>query len=140
MHGRGEEVTEPKLYVPGQDRKADDLVKLYDGLNASPLAESTLAADERQPNDPFGLSSNKAPTDDYEMGKAAAVRFTKFFALLVQDFSLAPKAAIYMAELTFLNIFNADDIPLTEEEINQARNAAFKYYSESRSMVPSAKR
>lgn len=133
-------MTEPKLYVPGQNRKADELVELYERLSSSPVAEVTRSAEERKANDPFGLSSPKAPTEDYEAGKEGAVRFTKFFALLVQDFALAPKASLFMAELTFLNIFNAEDIPLSPAEIEEARAAAFKYYSESREKIPSKSR
>jgi hypothetical protein len=131
---------EPKVYVPGQDRKADELAKLYDQLAGSKVAERADAPDEREAKDPFGLSKKAAPKDDYEVAKACAERFTKFFALLLQDFELAPKAALYMAELTFLNIFNADDIPLSKEEIEEARRAAFEYYAKSRPLVPSAKR
>jgi hypothetical protein len=133
-------VTEPKLYVPGQNRKADELVALYDRLSSSPVAEVALSTEERKASDPFGLSATKSPTEDYEAGKEGAVRFTKFFALLVQDFALAPKAALFMAELTFLNIFNAEDIPLTSADIEEARAAAFKYYSESREKIPSKSR
>lgn len=133
-------MNDPKLYVPGQNRKADELVKLYENLSASPIAEVTSTAEERSANDPFGLSSAKTPTEDYEAGKEGAVRFTKFFALLVQDFALAPKASLFMAELTFLNIFNAEDIPLSSSEIEEARAAAFKYYSESRAKIPSKSR
>ena len=133
-------MNDPKLYVPGQNRKADELVKLYENLSASPIAEVTSTAEERSATDPVGLSSAKAPTEDYEAGKEGAVRFTKFFALLVQDFALAPKASLFMAELTFLNIFNAEDIPLSSSEIEEARAAAFKYYSESRAKIPSKSR
>lgn len=133
-------MSEPKLYIPGQSRKADELVQLYERLRSSPIATATTSTEERPANDPFGLSSAKAPTEDFEAGKEGAVRFTKFFALLVQDFALAPKASLFMAELTFLNIFNADDIPLSESEIEEARAAAFKYYSESRAKIPSQSR
>ena len=131
---------EPKLYIPGQNQAADALVKLYENISASPIAEALASGEERPAKDPFGLNNAPALTDDYEAGKAGAVRFTKFFALLVQDFTLAPKVALFMAELTFLNIFNSDNIPLSEADIEDARKAAFKYYSESLSKVPSLKR
>lgn len=129
---------EPKVYVPGQDRKADELAKLYDQINTTALAERTPTGDERKANDPFGLSEARTAKDDYDVGKAAAERFTKFFALLVQDFELAPRAALFAAELTFLNIFNADDLPLPEAEVEAARKAAFEYYTKSRELIPSA--
>lgn len=128
---------EPKVYVPGQDRKADDLIKLYDKINVSPAAERTIG-EERSVNDPFGIEKRGEPKDDYEAGKSAAERFTKFFGLLVQDFELAPRAALFAAELTFLNIFNSDDLPLPEAEVEAARKAAFEYYSKSRELIPSA--
>lgn len=129
---------EPKVYVPGQDRKADDLAKFYDQISATTLAERTPSNDERKATDPFGFSETRTPKEDYEIGKAAAERFTKFFALLVQDFELAPRAALFCAELTFLNIFNADDIPISEVEVEAARKAAFEYYTKSREQIPSA--
>lgn len=128
---------EPKVYVPGQDRKADELVKLYDRINSMPAADRAVG-EERSVDDPFGIEQRGEPKDDYEAGKSAAERFTKFFGLLIQDYELAPRAALFAAELTFLNIFNADDLPLPEAEVEAARKAAFEYYSKSRELIPSA--
>lgn len=133
-------MSEPKVYVPGKDRKADELAKLYDQLEGSKVAARVDSPDERDASDPFGLNKKSAPTEDYEIAKRCAERFTKFFALVVQDFELGPKASLFMAELTFLNIFNADDIPLSKEAIDQARRDAFEYYAKSRPLVPSMKR
>lgn len=130
-------MTEPKLYVPGESRKADDLARLYDRMNSSAVSQR-VDAQERDPKDPFGLNDVRELRDDLDAGKQAAERFTKFFALLVQDFSLAPRAAIFAAELTCLNIFNADDVPLSTEELDAARKAAYDYYVASRAKIPSS--
>lgn len=126
----------PKIYVPGQDRQADKLSELYDQLNGSTLAERTEVRSERDPKDPFGFNSGKSRTDDYEVAKEVAARLTRFFALCVQDFALTPSAAMFAAELASLNIFNADDIPASAEEIEGARKAAYNYYAKARAALP----
>lgn len=127
----------PKIYVPGQDRQADQLNELYEKLNGSTLAERTEVRAERDPKDPFGLGSEQVRTDDYDVAKAVAVRLTKFFALCVQDFALSPGAAMFAAELASLNIFNAEDVPASAEEIDAARKAAYDYYVKARAALPS---
>jgi len=126
----------PKIYVPGQDRQADQLSELYDKLNGSTLAERTEVRAERDPKDPFGLSGDQPRTDDYEVAKKVAARLTKFFALCVQDFALTPRAAMFAAELAALNIFNAEDVPATAEEIEDARKSAYDYYVKARAALP----
>lgn len=127
---------QPKIYVPGQDRKADELNELYDKLNGSTLAERTAERAERDPSDPFGFTQQRDLTDDYNVAKRVAERLTKFFALCVQDFGLSPRAAMFAAELTSLNIFNAKDVPASAEEIDAARKAAYDYYVASRPAIP----
>lgn len=127
---------QPKIYVPGQDQAADKLNELYEQLNGSTLAERTAERQERDPKDPFGFTQEREVADDYNAAKHVAVKLTRFFALCVQDHGLAPRAAMFAAELTSLNIFNAKDIPATPEEIDAARKAAYDYYVASRPLVP----
>lgn len=126
---------QPKVYVAGQERKVDELAKLYDELNTSTFTEREDSHEERSEKDPFGHQIAPEFSNNYERAKAASERFTKFFALLVQEFGLAPKAAMFMAELSFLNIFNAEDIPATPEDINEARELAYQYFTKARELL-----
>ena len=127
---------QPKIYVEGQDQKADQLNRLYEELNGSTLAERTAERTERDPKDPFGFDSPQEHTDDYNVAKQVTERLTKFFALCVQDFGLSPRAAMFAAELTSLNIFNAKDIPATAQEIDTARKDAYDYFIVARAVLP----
>ena len=127
---------QPKIYVPGQDQKADTLAELYDKLGGSTLAERTAERNERDPKDPFGYKEEQHRTDDYAVAARVAERLTRFFALCVQDFGLTPKAAMFAAELCALNIFNAKDTPATAEQIDEARKLAFDYYTQAIKQIP----
>lgn len=127
---------QPKIYVPGQDQAADKLNELYEQLNGSTLAERTAERAERDPKDPFGFKQDREVTEDFNEAKRVTEKLTRYFALCVQDHGLSPRAAMFAAELTSLNIFNAKDIPATPEEIDAARKAAYDYYVAARPLVP----
>lgn len=127
---------QPKIYVEGQNQAADKLNQLYEQLSASPLAERSDDGGERSDKDPFGLKEERSDTSDRTVACEVAQRLTKFFALCVHDFRLSPDAAMFAAELTALNIFNAKDVPLTAEQIDAARKAAYTYYVESLPNIP----
>lgn len=127
---------QPKIYVPGQDQAADKLNELYEQLNGSTLAERTAERQERDPKDPFGFTQEREVADDYNAAKHVAVKLTRFFALCVQDHGLSPRAAMFAAELTALNIVNADDIPDSPEALEAARKAAYDYYIAGRAQLP----
>ena len=104
------------------------LLQSYEGIAAK--FEAIATEKERDPKDPFGLA-DRSPETSFEVGKACAERMVKFFELLISDFNLSPAVALYTAELASLNILNAKNIPIPQEEQKKARKAAFDYYSES---------
>jgi len=130
----------PLLYVPGQNKTADELAALYEKIPQG-VAERTERSDVRDPEDPFGFKQAPAPkTDNIEAAKIVAEKLTKFFQLLIEEFRLTPGAAMFAAELYALNVFNAEDVPLTPQERDAARERAFKHYEAARAMVPSPRK
>lgn len=127
----------PLLYVPGGDRAADKLAELYEGLGSSAFA-AVAETEERDPKDPFGQNQKREVTDDYRAALEPTQRLVKFFSLLCGEFGLGPRAGIFMIELTALNVMNADDVPLTAEELAKARQDAFEYYSKVRKELTEA--
>jgi len=127
----------PLLYVPGADRKADELAETYKNLNVGAFAETSVER-ERDPSDPFGLKEMAPLTDNYQAALDPTQRLVRFFSLLCQEGNLGPRAGVFMMELTALNVLNADDVPLSPEEINEVRQAAFEYYQKVRKSLPTA--
>jgi hypothetical protein len=125
-----------RVYVEGASRSLDSLVKSYEKLEKSPLAER-LPAEERDPADPFGLTKKKKKSaDPLEEGKEAAERVTKFIALCAAELGLSPENVIFAVELAALNTLNAKDCPVPAERIEQIRQAAFEYYRDSLPKIP----
>lgn len=131
-------VATPLAYVPGGDRKVDELAKLYEGLNTSAFAQASTEK-ERSPDDPFGLKETSAPTDNFQAALDPTQRLVRFFSLLCHESNLGPKAGVFMMELAALNVLNANDVPLTPEEIATTRQAAYDYYVKVRAALPETK-
>lgn len=134
-------MSKSRLYVEGQSRSLEDLAKTYEKIENVPAwSGRTEAKEERSVGDPLGLSAKKKPTaDTYAEGKEAAVRITRFIALCASEMQLAPEQTLFGVELAALNTLNARDCPVKQDRINEIREAAFKYYSQSLSKIPNPK-
>jgi hypothetical protein len=96
-----------------------------------------IETEERSANDPFGFKEiardPRRKNDRWAVGKEVADRATRIFALVVAELMGSPEQFVFGVELAALNVFNADNIPLTPEQIKEARDAAFEYYVKMRS-------
>lgn len=105
------------------------------------MAETNSAYDAkpvktRSDKDPMGLK--EPPPVGYEVSQEAAERLVNFWRLLVAERRLDANQAIYLIELTALNILNADDIPLSPEALKSVRQDAYEYYVKSRPIARDA--
>lgn len=92
-------------------------------------------ADERPVNDPFGFkaaATNTGAARDPESTLRAELecvtRLVSFLGLVGSEFRLTPRGIIFITELFALNTYGAEDSPLTQAQIMEARKAAFAYY------------
>lgn len=132
-----------KLYVEGQVADLDRLAKGYERVANSPAFAAATASpeEERTPNDPFGFAKPKKKTADrYAEGKEAGRRITQFIGLVSAEMGIDPDQVMFGVELAALNTFNAQDCPMTEEQIAKAREAAFDYYARSLQEIPDVKK
>jgi hypothetical protein len=128
-----------RLYVEGASRSLDDLAKTYEKIENVPAWAARVSEDSERPtNDPFGMRKKKKGelADPYEDGKEAAMRLTKFVALCASELELAPEQTIFAVELTALNVLNAEDCPISQEQRQRVREAAFKYYAQAVPRLP----
>lgn len=85
---------------------------------------------------------NRSPEDPYARAKYVSEKVRRFFEDCMIDEGLvnhpavagvtAPMEVIYVIELLWLNVANAENIPATKAEIESARQAAFDYYEKNR--------
>jgi hypothetical protein len=85
---------------------------------------------------------NRTPEDPYARAKYVSEKIRRFFEDCMFDEGLvnhppvggvtAPMEVIYVMELLWLNVVNAENIPASKEEIERARQAAFEYYEKNR--------
>lgn len=89
------------------------------------------------PTEPPLKPPPNADKDPWWLGKEIAERITKFIALCGPAFQVEDLEQIYFAtELASLNVFNAQDSPVSEARRNLARDAADKYFLDSLSKIP----
>lgn len=105
------------------------------------MAETNSAYDAkpvktRSDKDPMGLK--EPPPVGYAVSQEAAERLVNFWRLLVAERRFDAKQAIYMIELAALNILNADDVPLSPEELKNVRQEAYEYYVANRPIAREA--
>lgn len=118
----------PRTYVPGQDAALDKLVKTYDTVSTSPLAERDERK-ERDPKDPFGFKED-GPSGGREAAKHMADKLLKLAGLLLAENGVTePEDQMFAYELFSLNVLNSVDCPLSPAQIDKVRREAFEYYS-----------
>src|SRR5882672_2734140 len=79
--------------------------------------------------------------DRWFLGKEMAVRITQFIAICPGSFQCEEFDQIYFAtELAALNVFNAQDSPISAPRREAARQAAYDYYNESLAKIPNTRR
>jgi hypothetical protein len=106
----------------------DALVDLYKGVEKMPFADAE-AAEERPLSDPFGFAEKRQePRAPREAAREATDRLLRFFHLVRGEYVLTPKDTLFAAELFALNVLNATDIPLSQEEIATERKDAYEFY------------
>lgn len=84
------------------------------------------ASNEPLPEDVVAHEAKKNP---WAWGIWASIRFTGFLKMLnKQNTTVTVLQLLFALELTYLNWFNADGLPVSAEEIQKARKAARDYY------------
>ena len=114
-------------YVKGQDAKLDSLIQKYKELEASGQLQADERDDERDPKDPFGFGTEVKGSGAERAGEVVK-RMMAFFVMCSDEYRLNPQERFFAAELFWLNVNNADDIPIPAVQIELARREAFAYY------------
>lgn len=117
-----------KVLAPDQETSTSRLSATYEHLGQSHVAVRDTRP-ERDPKDPFGFKNDGAPSDPFEAAKGGVEKMVNFFSLLQTELQLSNEAAIFMIELTAMNILNSN-IPLSREKVMDARRKAHAYYQE----------
>lgn len=78
---------------------------------------------------PEDVIAQNAKKDPWAWGVWASIRFTGFLKLLNREnVAINVLQLLFALELTALNWFNATGLPVTAQQIKQARKAAYDYY------------
>lgn len=102
-------------------RSDESIQKAYDKL------ASNVALDRGE--EPEDVIAQKAKRDPWAWGVWASMRFTGFLKLLNREnASVNILQLVFALELTALNWFNATGLPVTQQQLKQARKAAYDYY------------
>ena len=123
------------VFRPEQVVDTKALMDAYARISDKTIGLGEERADERPVNDPFGFkaaaSGKTPPRTDEEILRAeleCVDRMVRFLGLVGSEFRLTPRGIIFITELFALNTYGADDSPLSQAEILEARKAAFAYY------------
>lgn len=126
-----------RLYTAGSSRSMEDLAKTYERIENIPAWSQKTTEPERDVKDPLGLTAKRPkPAGTFDEGKEAAVRITKFIALVASEMELDPEQTIFGVELAALNTLNAQDCPVPQAKIAEVRKAAYEYYVASLKHLP----
>lgn len=121
---------------PAQNQSLSKLVKTYEMAERAPLAKADMTLKERSPKDPFGKSEEADRDTSMELAKRVAVKCVQFFGVISREYGLTNEQQIFVAELTALNILNAEDCPMKPAEVMAVRKKAFEYYKEALQDIP----
>lgn len=81
-------------------------------------------------------AEKEAKKDKLYHAKDVVEKTMAAFLILSEDRNLSPAEMIFAMELLALNVLNAQNCPLTPEQINKVRAKALKYYEESLLKLP----
>lgn len=111
----------------GGARDVEQLQSVYDKLDQTPLGE--------RPEPPRLRSSTGDPNLD---AKHIVQDLMRFFMLMCMERNASPETMLYATELFSLNVINAQDCPLSQDQRDAVRQRAFDYYASSLPKLPSA--
>lgn len=104
-------------------RSEASLGKAYEHLEKRPVA---ARSDAPLPED---VVAHEAKRDPWAWGVWASIRFTGFLKMLnKQNATVTVLQLMFALELTALNWFNAEGLPVTVDDIKRAKSAAREYY------------
>ncbi len=104
-------------------RSDQSLEKAYKHLEKSPVSATSEAP---LPED---VVAHEAKRDPWAWGVWASIRFTGFLKMLnKQNAAVTVHQLMFALELTALNWFNAEGLPLTPDELKRTKAAAREYY------------
>lgn len=112
---------------PGQARGEESYRALeqYYGRYADKVADRAEVTDNAE-----------AKKDPLYPAKKVAEDTIRAFMVLAEDQRLGPAEMIFAMELASLNVLNARDCPLSDEQVNKVRAKALRYYETSLPAVP----
>lgn len=104
-------------------RSEESLGKAYEHLERRSVS---ARSDEALPED---VVAHEAKRDPWAWGVWASIRFTGFLKMLnKQNATVTVLQLMFALELTALNWFNAQGLPVSVDDIKRARQAARDYY------------
>jgi hypothetical protein len=118
--------------TPARARSLDQILETYERLDkhASPADQSLR---ERTAKDPFGFEEDRPEPDPFKAAKTVVEKFANFFltaSASAEGGALSVEEMVFAAELAFLNILNAADLPFTAAKAEEIRALAMAFYAE----------
>ncbi len=119
--------------IPARSRSLDQILDTYDRLakHASPPDASLR---ERTAKDPFGFEEDRPEPDPFKAAKTVVEKLANFFltaSASAEGGALTVGEMVFAAELTFLNLLNASDLPFTAAKAEEIRALAMAFYADN---------